>query len=411
MTAAPDPAAGIATDAAANGRLPVTGSPILVVDDIEWNRALIGTLLEEAGYANIRYAADGADALEKIAEEIPDLVILDIMMPGIDGFEVLRRLRANPAYDGLPVLVQTALSGVEDRNRAFDAGTTDLVTKPLDRTELLARVTIHLENRSLIRSLQQYRDRLEDELDMARKIFEHMLPSADALAKQEVASGLTIRSHMLRSSELGGDIWGTVQTADGRLGVYLLDMAGQGVSAALNVCRLHSLIQELSGLAGEPARFLGELNRHARELMSLGEHAKMIFGILDPAEERFTYACAAASNPVLLPPGGGAPVFGDAAGLPLGVMADSAYEQRQLPFPPGAALLLHSNAILDAIDDGSDNGGDSGGGNTRRRLAELLGARPSVADHAATFQAVAARLDAEVGNPPSDDHTLVWLGR
>lgn len=404
MNSRPAPAAGSGTDAAASGRLPVAGSPILVVDDIEWNRALIGTLLEEAGYTNIRYAVDGADALAKIAEEIPDLVILDIMMPGIDGFEVLRRLRANPDYDGLPVLVQTALSGIEDRNRAFDSGTTDLVTKPLDRTELLARVTIHLENRALIRDLQQYRDRLEDELEMARKIFEHMLPSAATLAKLEAASGLTIRSHMLRSSELGGDIWGTVRTGDGRLGVYMLDMAGQGVSAALNVCRLHSLIQELSGLAGEPARFLGELNRHARDLMVLGEHAKMSFGVVSPAENRFTYATAAASNPVLLPPGNAAPLFGDAAGLPLGVMADSVYEQRELPFPPGAALLLHSNAILDAIDD-------SGGNGTRRRLAELLGAALAGSDRDGAFAAIAAKLDAVVGNPPGDDHTLVWLGR
>ena len=401
MSPGPTPNGGAEPDRSASGRLPVADSPILVVDDIEWNRALIGTLLEESGYTNIRYAVDGADALAKIAEQVPDLVILDIMMPGIDGFEVLRRLRANPDYEGLPVLVQTALSGVEDRNRAFDSGTTDLVTKPLERTELLARVTIHLENRALIRSLSQYRDRLEDELDMARKIFEHMLPSPATLERLEAATGLSIRSHMLRSSELGGDIWGTVPAGDGRLGVYLLDLAGQGVSAALNVCRLHSLIQELSGLAGEPARFLSELNRHARALMMPGEHAKMLFGLVSPAESRFTYASAAASYPVLLVPGGAAPRFGDSSGLPLGVMEDTAYEQQELPFPPGASLLLHSNAILDAIDD-------AGGDCARKRLAEMLS---SARAGGGGFEAITAALDPVVGNPPADDHTLVWLGR
>ncbi|MEI6558343.1 MAG: fused response regulator/phosphatase [Rhodospirillaceae bacterium] len=403
MSAARDPA-GDAETSAGNGRLPVAESPILVVDDIEWNRALIGTLLEEAGYTNIRYAVDGLDALGRIAEELPDLVILDIMMPGIDGFEVLRRLRADPAYAGLPVLVQTALSGVEDRNRAFDAGTTDLVTKPLDRAELLARVTIHLENRALIRSLQQYRHRLEGELDMARGIFEHLLPAAGALATLETASGLTIRSHMLRSSELGGDIWGTVRTEDGRVGVYLLDLAGQGVSAALNVCRLHTLVQELSGLAGEPARFLAELNRQARGLMILGEHAKMIFGVVSPAADCFTYASAAASHPVLLLPGSPAPLFGEATGLPLGVMTDSVYQQQDLPFPPGAALLLHSNAILDAIDETRPGG-------CRQRLADLITAARSGASGDGPFPAIAAKLDGVVGNPPIDDHTLVWLSR
>ena len=401
MSPAPATAVDTGADGGKRGRLPVVGNPILVVDDIEWNRALIGTLLEEAGFTNIRYAVDGNDALTKIAEETPDLLILDIMMPGIDGFEVLRRLRANPAYAGLPVLVQTALSGIEDRNRAFDSGTTDLVTKPLDRTELLARVTIHMENRALICSLQQYRDRLEGELDMARGIFEHLLPSPSTLAKLEAGSGLTIRSHMLRSSELGGDIWGTVRADDGRVCVYLLDMAGQGVSAALNVCRLHTLVQELSGLADQPARFLAELNRQARDLMVQGDLAKMIFGVLSPAEDRFTYACAAACNPVLLQPGGEAPLFGDAVGLPLGVKADSVYEQRDLPFPPGSALLLHSNAIV-----GSDKASDA-----QQHLADLLTSALAGSDHDSAFAAIAERLDAVVGNPPSDDHTLVWLGR
>ena len=387
----------------ASSRLPVSDSRILVVDDIEWNRALIGTLLEEAGYTNIGYAVDGADALARVAEQLPDLMILDIMMPGVDGFEVLRRLRASPDYGDLPVLVQTALSGVDDRNRAFDAGTTDLITKPLDRTELLARVTIHLENRALIRSLRLYRDRLEDELEMARKIFEHMLPSPASLARLEAASGLTIRSHMARSSELGGDIWGALDVGQGRLGIYLLDMAGQGVSAALNVCRLHSLIQELAGLATEPARFLGELNRHARALLVPGEHAKMFLGLLSPAGNCLTYACAGASNPVLLAAGGQAPRVGDAVGLPLGVMADTADDQWELPFPPGAALLLHSNAIRDALDDGGNE-------DPRQRLAGLLSA--ALADGGDNpFAAVTASLDPVVGNPPDDDHTLVWFGR
>ncbi len=404
MNSGPGPASPSGKDLVGLSRLPVANSPILVVDDIEWNRALIGTLLEETGYTNIRYAVDGADALAKIAASIPDLVILDIMMQGIDGFEVLRRLRANPDYDGLPVLVQTALSGVDDRNRAFDAGTTDLVTKPLERTELLARVAIHLENRSLIRSLQQYRGRLEDELEMARKIFEHMLPTNDTLEKLKATTGLTIRSHMLRSSELGGDIWGTVRTADGRVGIYLLDLAGQGVSAALNVCRLHSLIQEFSGLAGEPARFVSELNRHARELMVLGEHAKMTFGVISPATDCFTYACAATCNPVLLLPGGAAPIFGEAFGLPLGADANAVYEEREFPFPPGASILLHSNAILDAIDE-------TGANFTRPRFSDILTTALTSTDQKSAFPAITVALDAVVGNPPSDDHTLVWVSR
>ena len=384
-------------------QLRVTESQILVVDDIEWNRALIGTFLEDAGYTRIRYAVDGQDALNQIAENAPDLVILDIMMPGIDGYEVCRRLRADHAYADLPVLVQTALSGVEDRNRAFESGTTDLVTKPLDRTELMARVGIHLESRILIRNLQTYRDRLEGELAMARGIFEHLLPSAATRGRLEKASGLTLRSHMQRSSELGGDIWGTLDLNDGRFGVYLLDLAGRGVSAALNVCRLHTLVQELTGLGATPGAFLTELNRRSNDLLLGSAHASMIYGVVSPADNRFTYACAAANAPILLTDDA-TPQLGCSQGLPLGVVPDAQYDSCELSFTAGTAILLYSNAVLDALNN-------SGAGEAEQSLLGVAQRAMSGLSVTEGFPHLTQALDAIVGNPPKDDHVLVWLGR
>lgn len=401
MNPDPAPAAGNAPSGG-RARLPVTDSVVLVVDDIEWNRALIGTLLEEAGYTRVLYAVDGLDALDKIQAHKPDLIILDIMMPGIDGFEVCRRLRADHDYADLPVLVQTALSGVEDRNRAFESGTTDLVTKPLDRFELMARVNIHLENRALIRNLQLYRERVEGELATARGIFEHLLPSGSTISALEQASGLSIQSHMVRSSELGGDIWGAFDLGGGRFGVYLLDPAGRGVSAALNVCRLHTLVRELTGLAGQPAQFLAELNRRACDLLTLGEHASMIYGVVSPVDGRFTYASAAATGPVLMVPGHAPPRIGEGAGLPLGVSADAVFEAHDIEFPPGAGILLHSNAILDALDDGRP-------GDAVVALTDTIG-QAAVAEPGKPFAGIVERFDAVVGSSPRDDHTLVWLG-
>ncbi len=382
---------------------PVTDSHILVVDDIEWNRALIGTLLEEAGYSKISYAVDGEDALAKIAESTPDLLILDIMMPGLDGFEVCRRLRANHAYADLPVLVQTALFGVEDRNRAFEAGTTDLVTKPLDRTELLARVRIHLENRALIRSLLAYRARLEGELDVARGVFEHLLPGEATITALAKANNLDIRSHILRPSDLGGDIWGMLPLADGSLGVFLLDMAGRDVSAALNVCRLHTLVQELVGLGHAPDKFLGELNRRAHELLIVGEHAAMIYGVVSPTSNSFTYACAAATGPLLLLPDGRV-IAGEGAGPALGVVAEARFGVQSLPFPDRAALMLHSKGLLNAFEDRSEAVGSGS-------VLELLSGLWANTDRTTVFTGIAEKLDQVVGNPPKDNHTLVWLGR
>ncbi|WP_448189300.1 response regulator [Azospirillum sp. sgz301742] len=381
-------------------RLPICDCHILVVDDTDFNRTLIGAILDEAGFRNVGYAKDGFEALEKIAERAPDLLILDIMMPGMDGFEVCRRLRADHAYADLPVLVQTALSSSDDRNRAFAAGTTDLVSKPLDRAELLARVRIHLENRVLIRDLQLYRARIEGEMAMARSMYEHLLPSTSLRNGLKQASGVTVRSHTLLSSDMGGDLWGVLRLAEGRFGVFLLDMAGRGVSAALNAFRMHTLIHELAELGDDPAAFLSELNDRAVRLLELGEHAAVLYGVVDAAQGRFRYAGAAGTAPMVLLPdaAGGAALFGDAAGLPVGVTAGTRYEARELPFAAGSTLMLYSNAVLDALNAPCGP-----------ECLEPVIRRALDAGGPDRFVAVTTALEAALGEVPGDDHTLVWL--
>ncbi|MCW2237994.1 fused response regulator/phosphatase [Azospirillum canadense] len=388
---------------------------ILVVDDTDFNRTLIGALLTEAGFHDIAYAKDGFDALSQIAARTPDLVILDIMMPGMDGFEVCRRLRADHAYADLPVLVQTALSSSDDRNKAFAAGTTDLISKPLDRAELLARVRIHLENRVLIRDLQCYRARVEGELAMARSMHDHLLPSPALRAALKGSAGVDLRSHILLSSDMGGDLWGVLPLDAGRFGVFLLDMAGRGVSAALNAFRMHTLIHELAPTLGDrPDAFLAELNDRAVSLLELGEHATVIYGVVDSTAGRFTYAAAAATHPLVIPPGGAALLFGNATGLPVGITAGNRYDACTLPFPPGARLALYSNAVLDAlsdepVDDGNNDGND---GDDRPAFDRKVMAAVSVAgDDGDAFATLTAALAAALGETPPDDHTLVWIER
>ena len=116
---------------------------LLIVDDIPTNLKVLADYLVEAGF-EILVATDGEGALERLKHVQPDLIFLDVMMPGIDGFETCRRLKANEATWDIPVIFMTALTEAEDKVRGFEAGGVDYVTKPIHQEEVLARVNTHL---------------------------------------------------------------------------------------------------------------------------------------------------------------------------------------------------------------------------------------------------------------------------
>ena len=135
---------------------------ILVVDDTPENIRLLDAVLSPRGYT-VDAVSSGAQAVEKLAEEpLPDLVLLDIVMPEVDGYEVCRRIRAAPATALLPVVMITASSG-EEKVKALEAGADDFVMKPFDQAELLARVS------SLIR-IKQYHDTIRQQATEARRV-------------------------------------------------------------------------------------------------------------------------------------------------------------------------------------------------------------------------------------------------
>ena len=337
-----------------------TGSPlpdlsearVMVVDDNRVNRHLLLALLERGGISRIDLAEDGEQALARIGAFKPDLMLLDLMMPNLDGFEVCRRLRADPTWASLPVLVQSSLNRAEDRNRAFSAGATDYVSKPINAVELLSRVRIHIQNRMLLTSLQHYRQRTAAELTLARDMQERLMPQTQQLERIRSSLGIAIAAHFAPSSELGGDFWGLRCDDRGRLVVWLVDFAGHGVGAALNTFRLHAIINQFDfsdcGPGGfDPAAFLAIMNRRLCPLLPIGQYATILAGVIDPAQNRFLYASGGATRPMAWRPGDAAPTLGDNSGLPLGFTAGAEYENRTLELNAGGRLFLYSDAAVE----------------------------------------------------------------
>ncbi|MBW4494536.1 MAG: response regulator [Oscillatoria princeps RMCB-10] len=127
---------------------------ILIVDDTPANLGLLSEVLNEAGFG-VRVARDGESAIRKVEYEPPALILLDVMMPGIDGFETCRRLKANDATKDIPVIFMTALSETVDKVKGFSLGAVDYITKPFQQEEVLARITAHVKLRTLTKTLEQ----------------------------------------------------------------------------------------------------------------------------------------------------------------------------------------------------------------------------------------------------------------
>ena len=138
-----------------------TSAKILVVDDVALNVKLLADLLVAKGYRTCS-ATSGAEALRVLAAERPDLVLLDVMMPGMSGYDVCREIRADPAHAMLPVVLVTALDPAEERAKGLDAGADDFLSKPVSQAELLARVRSLLRIKSLYDELLRQRGELAD---------------------------------------------------------------------------------------------------------------------------------------------------------------------------------------------------------------------------------------------------------
>ncbi len=406
---------------------------LLVVDDDENNRDMISRRLARRGF-DVVMAVDGFRALDAIdgppdAPPDPsrrpfDLVLLDIEMPGLSGFDVLRRLRERHPNTRLPVIIATARGDREDVVQALGLGANDYVTKPLDFAIVLARVEAQLSHKRAVdrivaleaevrqqnAQLQRANDRMRSSLQMAARVQRSLLPAETAFR----VNGVPLAWSFQPCDELGGDVLNAFPLAGGQVGFYLLDVSGHGVPSSLLSVTLsrilapvpgHPSLVERAGPGGQleptpPRDVAVELNTRFPMGEKGGQYFTLFYGVLDPASGRLRYVSAGHPPAVLVYAGDTRALVGD--GLAVGWFEDADYDELTADLRPGDRLFVYSDGVTETMDGTTRHFGGE-------RLSALLG-RLRCDTLPACLGAITAACHAfRSGTEPLDDVTVLAL--
>jgi phosphoserine phosphatase RsbU/P len=337
---------------------------ILIVDDTPANLQVLAGMLKERGY-KVRPVPSGKLALLAAQRDPPDLILLDINMPVMNGYEVCEQLKADDRLQSIPVIFISALTEELDKVKAFAFGGVDYITKPFQMEELHARVETHLKLSRLQSALEdsharlaKANERMSRDLQSAAKIQETFLPRA----APEIP-GLEFVWIYRPCDELAGDGLNIVSLGDRKVGLYILDVSGHGVASALLSVTLSRLLSPLSdpssiliqnrGVADRfditaPAEVATRLNRLFPFDSATEQFATLVYGVLDGTDGEFRYASAGHPGPVHLPCGAD-PVILESDGFPIGV-ADEVYAERSVCLGAGDRLYLYSDGVTEALD-------------------------------------------------------------
>ena len=386
---------------------PPPGAPrgrLLVVDDTEMNRDLLARRLRALGH-EVSVAENGRQALSLLAGGRFDLVLLDIMMPEMDGYAVLENLRADPELSRIPVVMISAVDEIASVARCIELGAADYLPKPFNPVVLRARVTATLEKKRLEDRERLHARALEQELEIGRRIQRDFLP--DALPR---ADGWEIASLFQPARQVSGDFYDAFPTAEGAIALVVADVCDKGVGAALYMALFRSLLRSHAELHGSTAMALPA----ARSVVALTNDyiarthgrsnmfATVFFGLLDPSTGALAWVNGGHEPPVLRRASGEIERLAP-TGPAVGMLPEAAFASRRSSLEAGDLLLAFTDGVTEERNASGAFFGED-------RLARL------VAEPAPSAAEVLARIESDLrafrgDTDPSDDVTVLAVRR
>ncbi len=391
---------------------------ILVVDDEPYIRQLLIQALSPLGY-EVTAAADGHEAIRLIDRIHPQIMVLDVGMPGLDGYEVLKRLRQGENDSRTYVLMLTGRAELEDLEKGLESGADDYLSKPFHLRELVARIRAAVR----VESLQEELRAKNQQLAEANQALAHSLNVQERLNRKmilEMETAARLQSGFLSpgsldvgsvracaryqpSTNIGGDFYDLRALGEGVVSFFLADAVGHGVSAALLAAMAKTALENALTGQVQPSRVLGALNRSFQFCSKHGKYLTAFFGLLDCSSGELTYSLAGHVPPLLYCAARRGVEELDSPGLCLGIFEEGLYEDRRTHLAHGDRLLAFTDGIYEASPDEHRLFG--------RGFPDLL-----VQNAELTNEDFLDLLDADLaaflgGQPPTDDYTLLSIKR
>src|SRR5207249_4532424 len=327
-------------------------NPILVVDDDRASRRLLARTLTAAGYACAE-AESGEEALKLVRKQPPCLLLLDYAMPGLDGADVSKQIRADPspAVARIPTIMLTGHGGEESEVLCLQAGADDFVTKPIHPEVLRARIETQLRLRSMREQLlkqneelEAWRGNLEQDLDAAQRTQRSLIP-----ATPPALPGWEIAGFYRPVIQVGGDIYGWLRMRDGRILFWIADATGHGASAALLTALAKLLFYHGSVEHDAPAAIMQAVNNDFRNIFGARSFMTAMCVALDPASGRANVVGAGHPPLLIARHDGGADSIASSA-PPLGLVERAQFIETIVNLGRGEAFVLYTDGLFGAAN-------------------------------------------------------------
>ncbi|HEY44109.1 MAG TPA: SpoIIE family protein phosphatase [Anaerolineae bacterium] len=387
-------------------------SRILIVDDEPLNLDYLEQELEDLGY-EVLSARNGQEALEFVEAEAPDMILLDIMMPMMDGFEVLSRLKAEQHWRDIPVVVISALSDMDNVVKGIELGAEDYLPKPFDPILLQARIRAGLEKKRLRDLERLYLKALERELEIGREIQADFLP--DEIPQPE---GWEIATYFKAAREVAGDFYDVFRLPEGRVGLIVGDVCDKGVGAALYMALFRSLLRitsnmpaytnspEHRGVENDRVSVLKNsielTNRYICDVHRSAMFASLFFGVLDPGSALLSYVNAGLEPPLILRHGKMLSELMPTSPV-VGCIEEMDFDVGETRLEPDDLLLLYTDGVTDAQNA-------NGEAFERERILSLVEEQTTSA--VSLLNHIVSNVQAFIGETPQfDDITLMAIQR